>query len=54
MFPVEHPLGTNTFTAEGKPISVNSTSILNIKTHLMKSYSFLSLDVFVPFSWLCK
>jgi hypothetical protein len=30
-------LGTNTFTAMEEPISLTSTSILNIKTHLMKS-----------------
>jgi hypothetical protein len=38
MFPVEHSLGTNTFTAMEEPISVNPTQFLNIKTHLMKSF----------------
>jgi hypothetical protein len=43
MFPVEHLFGNKYFYGYGRTYSLTSTSILNIKTHLMKStfYSFL-------------
>jgi hypothetical protein len=37
MFPVEHPLWEQILLRLEEPISLTSTSILNIKTHLMKS-----------------
>jgi hypothetical protein len=44
MFPVEHLLGTNTFTAMEEPISLTLLQFLNIKTHLMKSTFIASFD----------